>query len=263
MKKQLISGVIATAVITASIVPVSALADTNTVKDGTTAVQGTTVIKESTTTGAAVTVTQVQTTQIDFTNEYNKAQKALDSLEASNDTTKGDILNDIKGSVDSSIYIELNDFSKKDGTIESAGNITGILVLKDNSGDSKDIQVDLTIDQLKVKDTTSISEQPVENTTGAAVTEITTGPAVAIDNVVTELDTKLLGTGRVGETMKVEVTGDNAEGEKVKLDQSKLTYEWFANGKEVSEDKELTVTQDMDKEKINCTVNYPDNVEVK
>ena len=104
------------------------------------------------------------------------------------------------------------------------------------------------------------SDEKVQSTTSSAVVvnyEVTTSAAVVInDNVAVKLETHIEGTALLGQTVEAKVIGYNATGEKVELDESKLTYEWFANGKEVGESENLTITQDMDRKGINCTVNY-------
>ena len=125
------------------------------------------------------------------------------------------------------------------------------------------VSLSIDQDQLVAKDALPI-EQPVVQDQAPLVTDTiaTTSAAVTIDNVVVRLDTQIEGAAVLGKTITVNVTGYNATAEKVDLDSSKLTYEWFANGKEVGKDKELTISEDMVGQGINCTVNYPDDVEV-
>lgn len=89
----------------------------------------------------------------DLNNEYNKANEALRVFKATNATTEEDVINLIKSNVDSSIKISFTDdgsFIKKDATIDMAGAINGTIKLS-NDADSKEIKLNLVIDQLKAE----------------------------------------------------------------------------------------------------------------
>lgn len=94
-----------------------------------------------------------ETVSTNFNNEYNKANEALRVFKATNATTEEDVVDLIKSNVDSSIKISFTDdgaFIKKDATTDMAGEINGTIKLS-NDTDSKEIKLNLVIEQLKAQ----------------------------------------------------------------------------------------------------------------
>ncbi|MVX63759.1 hypothetical protein GKZ28_08630 [Clostridium chromiireducens] len=190
------------------------------------------------------TIEQESLENSDLQTEYTKVLEVLHNFKTTNNTTEADIINSIKDCIDSSIAVsfvsfgtsEEQVFKKIDATIETQGSITGIINIS-NGNWSKDIQVNLSIDKL----------------------------IIVKDNAVAKLDAEIEGSNSekkliIGQVITVNITGYNAAGEKVKLDESKLKYKWYANGKEVGNDKNLEITQDMVDKFISCNLEYPDEV---
>lgn len=264
---------------------------------------------------------------IDFNNEYNKASEALRVFKATNATTEEDVINLIKSNVDSSIKISFTDdgsFIKKDATIDMAGAITGTIKIS-NDTDSKEIKLNLVIDQLKseveavdlnsevekgkkalmfYKATNDTKEQdiidlmknsidssivvsikdfnniPATIDTFGTVTGILTftlnGDAqelnmykpidkLKIQNTdVSSLEVKMNGLEQdnqqlyIGDKVFVQVTVYDADGKQVKLEPSLIQYQWYVDGKAVSDEtnSEIKITKDMKGKDVKCTVNY-------
>lgn len=274
-KNKILSGAIAAAIALLGI-PVGALADTPNNGD-VTAVQSSNeeTVDTSVTTGSAVTIdnsnnsnTQEDSSGIEtiyFNNQYDKAEKALDNIKVSNSTSENNILNIIKNDVDSSINVSFVEgtFNKNEASITNEGKITGTIILQ-SEDKSKNLDVDLSIGKLN-NDQVQQVDQEVTTTDAAATVNNTTGAAViAVDeNEPTSLKTEIEGNPVLGETMEDEVTAYNAEGKEVQIDEKNITYEWEANGKDVGNQKELLITQEMNGEKIDCIVNYDDGKEEK
>lgn len=186
-------------------------------------------------------IEQVSSESKDLQEVYTKALEVLSNFKITNNTTEADIIKSIKDCIDSSITVSFGTdegqvFKKIDATIETKGSITGIINIS-NGTESKDIQVDLSIDKL----------------------------ITAKNNAVVKLEAEIEGLNSekkliIGQVITVNITAYNAAGEKVTLDESKLKYKWYANGKEVGNDNQLGITQDMADKFISCSLEYPDEV---
>lgn len=151
---------------------------------------------------------------INFDSEVSKADKFIKEFKVDNSTKEEDIISAVKKEIDNSISVsfgknEGQKFNKKDATLESTGSITGTLILT-NEGNSKEIQVNLNIEQLKKIEDNSIANIEVK-----------------INGL--DKDSRLIA----GNEASVDVTGYNALNEKVSLDSSKLSYKWYVKIQEI------------------------------
>ncbi|HBJ1651983.1 hypothetical protein HYH38_16305 [Clostridium botulinum] len=176
-------------------------------------------------------------TTINFDEEIYKVNKILSDFKGNNNTTKEEIINLIRANIDSNINISFKDkeqFSKVYATKKSNGRIKGTLIFN-YLNESKEISINLSIERLEEFK----------------------------DDIVTTLKAKIIGLDsnnnlNIGKTTSVKVTGYNLNNEEVILDENKLKYEWFADGKLVGMKKELKITGNMDEKFITCEVEYPD-----
>lgn len=213
--------------------------------------------------------------KINFSLEVDKAKKAIKSLTTNNDTQESTIVGAVKDAIDPSISVSFGDgkeeFNKIEATTKNSGSVTGTLILQDDIGDRKAIIVSLTIEKL-----TSNEVLPEENQNTSQIVQgnsntndqdeqetstTTSAAAIVDDTVATSITTEIKGDVTLGATIEDDVTAFNAEGQKVDIDNSKLTYEWFADNKVVGEGKELSITKDMIDKGINCKVSYDNGEE--
>lgn len=239
------------------------------------------IVATDTTTGAAVTIVNnsndndnsstatddVNVDTVDFDSQYDNAKGALENFKATNSTDKADILDSVKNSVDSSIIVSFKDgtFNKNEASETSEGEITGTLILQ-YGDESQELNLDLSIEKLN-NDQVQQATQEVTTDASATVND-TTGAAVTVDdNEPTSLKTEIEGTVSIGNTIDDKVTGYNAEGNKVELNEDDINYKWIEtwkdengneNSKEVGESKQLVITKDMDGKEIDCQVAYDD-----
>ncbi len=193
--------------------------------------------KIETTTSSSVIIEDIET--VCFNMEVDKVNKVLSNFKTTNNTNEEEIINAVNENVDSSINIffgteEGQRFIKVDATTEAEGEITATLIIS-NLNEVKEIPVNLSIERL------------VEFK----------------DDVLTTLKARIIGLNsnnnlNIGKITSVKVTGYNSNNEEVVLDENKLKYKWFANGKLVGMKKELKITSNMDEEFITCEVEYPD-----
>ncbi|WP_315069292.1 hypothetical protein [uncultured Clostridium sp.] len=213
--------------------------------------------------------------KIDFSSEVDKAKKAIESLTTNNDTKESAIVGAVKDAINPVISVSFGDgkeeFNKIDATTKNSGSITGTLVLQDDIGDRKAILVSLTIEKLTANEVLPEENQNTSqiiqgnsstNDQGEQETSTTTSAAVIVnDTVATSITTEIEGDVTLGAIIEDDVTAFNAEGQKVDIDNSKLTYAWFADGKAVGDGKELSITKDMIGKGINCKVSYDNGKE--
>lgn len=134
----------------------------------------------------------------------------------------------------------------------------------------------VTVNTTNEKDSSSTESSNSENTTTQITTvknsrsnqneenavTTTTGSAITVDDAEpVKIETEIKGTATVGQTVSDKVIGYNAEGKKIALDENDLSYKWFTGGKQIGTAKDLTITEDMDGEKIDCQVSYDDGKE--
>ncbi|MGN2371450.1 hypothetical protein ACTFJW_15620 [Clostridium cagae] len=60
----------------------------------------------------------------------------------------------------------------------------------------------------------------------------------------------------IGEKITVKVIGFSATGEEIKLDEEKISYQWFADEEIVGNNDYLNITDDMANREISCRVDY-------
>lgn len=136
-------------------------------------------------------------------------------------------------------------------------------------------EASVTVNTTNEKDSSSTVYSNSENTTTQITTiknstsnqneenlVATTGSAITVDDTEpVKIEIEIKGTATVGQTVSDKVTGYNAEGQKIVLNENDLRYKWFADGKQMGTSKDLIITEDMDGEKIDCQVSYDDGKE--
>lgn len=234
-RKKTLSKILS-AFVVIGIIPTAAMAEEIQTNSDKTEIQGVSPSNQESvniTTSAAVVVKPLKT--IDLVSEGEKVKQALSLFKASNETTEQDILNIAKDNVDISVVASFENIKIDKATTLVSGAISGNLIVKDDLGNSQLIKVNLIIEQLK---------------------------AEINKNIITKLKPIMDGSVEIGQTITVNVIGYNALDEELKLDESKLTYEWLIDGRLVGTNKELKITEEFKNNKtVTCNVNYPDGEE--
>jgi len=173
---------------------------------------------------------------VDLNSEIDKGKLALMIYKATNDTKEQDIVDLVKGSISSNIIVSIKDFKITPATADTYGNITGVLNFN-LDGETQEFNVFKMIDKLELQ-----------------------------NDVVARLDVKMNGLEQdnqllfIGNKAFVEVTGYDAAEKQVELNQTLIQYQWYVDGKAISDgiNSEIKITKDMKGKNITCTVNYDD-----
>ena len=200
--------------------------------------------------------------------DINNINEVLSKYRATNNTKEEDILNIIKECLSSKINVNFGaDMGQAFNIIKAStgeeGNVSGTIILSDEEEHRKDIKIDLTIEKLKDEEETDTSTTSNDSSAPSPNEQenIDGKPVEVTKHKIVKLLSSIDGTAIVGNTITVKVSGYGSAGEELKLDSNKISYKWYANGKEVGDGKELSVTKELNNKYINCKVDYPDNEE--